>query len=117
MKNSDLDSEIKRLRVPERGQEFWDAFPDRVLAELRAGPVSSPLREPSMPEYAWGLGVALACVILGFSFGQSGVPKRLYSAVAQHERKLSQSVRQFPSHVCALMQDEHGMWVVMEDQQ
>lgn len=117
MKNSELDSEIKRLRVPERDQEFWDAFPDRVLTELRAEPVNRTLREPSMPEFAWGFGVALACVVLGFSFGQSGVPKRLYSAVVLHEHKLSQSVRQFPSHVCALMQDEHGMWKVMEDQQ
>ena len=44
MKNIDLDSEIRRLRVPERDQEFWDAFPDRVLTELRAEPVSRPLR-------------------------------------------------------------------------
>jgi hypothetical protein len=117
MKNIDLDSEIKGLRVPERSQEFWDAFPDRVLEELRAAPANRPAREPSMPRVAWGFGIALACIVLGFSFGQSGAPKRLYYAVVKHERALSESVRQFPGHVCALMQDEHGMWVVMEDQQ
>ena len=36
MKNFDLDSELKSARVPERGGDFWDAFPRRVLAELRA---------------------------------------------------------------------------------
>jgi hypothetical protein len=117
MKNIDLDSEIKRLRVPERSQEYWDAFPDRVLAELRTRPAEALAREVFMPRLAWGCGIALACLVLGISFGPSGASRRLYSAVAKHERALSRSVRQFPGRVCALMQDEHGMWVVMEDQQ
>ena len=66
MKNFDLDSELRALRVPERDQDFWDAFPQRVLAELRAGPAVPPARRTSMPRLACGFGVALACLAAGF---------------------------------------------------
>jgi hypothetical protein len=117
MKNTDLDSLIKGLRVPERDPRFWEAFPERVLKELRTAPANHPSREPLLPRIAWGFGVALACIVLGFSFGRTGEPRRLYYAVVKREHALSERVRQFPGRVCALMQDEHGMWKVMEDQQ
>jgi hypothetical protein len=117
MKNTDLDLEIKGLRVPERDPRFWEDFEDRVLKELRTTPANHTPPEPMLQRLAWGFGVALACVVLSISTGQSGLPKRLYHAVVKHEHALSESVRQFPGHVCALMQDEHGMWKVMEDQQ
>jgi hypothetical protein len=117
MKNIDLDSDLKALRVPERGQEFWDAFPGRVLAELRATPVVPPVRAPFLPWLVRGFGVALACLAVGLCLGQSRLPKRFCSAVLKNERELRQTVRQFPRHVCALMQDEHGLRSLVEDQQ
>src|SRR5208282_6822822 len=66
MKKFDLDSELKGLRVPEHDSDFWDAFPQRVLAELRVPPAFAPVRNPSVPWLAWGFGAALACLVAGF---------------------------------------------------
>ena len=116
MKDFDLDSELKALRVPERGQEFWDAFPERVLAELRSAPAVPPARRSSMPRLAWGFGAALACLAAGFCLGQSRMPKTVCYGLLKDEMKLRQTVRQFPARVDALMQDEHGLHKLIEDQ-
>lgn len=116
MKKFDLDSELKAVRVPQRGPEFWDAFPQRVMAELRAAPATSPARAPSMPRLAWGFGAALACLVAGLCLGKAHTPKMLCYAVIKNEKELRQTVRQFPSHIRAVMLDEHGLRKLVEDQ-
>lgn len=116
MKRMDLDSELKALGVPERGQEFWDSFPQRVLEELRAAPSAPPIRVLTMPRLAWGLGTALACLVTGLCLGHSRMGKTACYALRKDEKELRRTVRQFPVHIRALMQDEHGLGKLIEDQ-
>jgi hypothetical protein len=117
MKNFDLDSELKGLPVPERGEAFWEMFPQRVLEELRATPAPAPLRRTLMPRLAWGFGVALACLVAGFCLGHTRAPKRFCYVLLKDENELRRTVQQFPSHVCGLLQDEHGLSKLVEEQQ
>jgi hypothetical protein len=115
MKNFDLDSELKSARVPERNGVFWDAFPRRVLAELRAAPAAPPARARTMSRLAWSLGAALACLAAGFCLGQSRMPRTVCCALRENGKELRRTVRQFPVHVRILMQDEHGLHKLIED--
>jgi hypothetical protein len=116
MKNFDLDSELKTLSVPERGREFWDAFPQRVLAQVRAAPAAPPVRTTSMRRRAWGMGAALACLVASLCLGLSRVPKTACYALLKNGRELRQTARQFPGQLRALMQDEHGLHKLIEDE-
>ena len=115
MKDFDLESELRAMRVPERDAQFWDAFPQRVLAELRAPPPQPPVRHaPS--RLAWGAGLALAGLAAGFCLGHSRASKTVAYALVSNERELRQTIQQFPDHVRTLMQDEHGLHKLIEDQ-
>ncbi len=115
MKNFDLDSELKSARVPERGGDFWDAFPRRVLAELRAAPAAPPARVRTLPRLAWSLGAALACLAAVFCLGRSRMPGTVCCVLLENEKELRQTVRQFPARARVLMQDEHGLHKLIED--
>ncbi|MGA3179935.1 MAG: hypothetical protein ABSF38_06295 [Verrucomicrobiota bacterium] len=115
MKDFDLESELKALRVPERGQEFWDAFPQRVLAQLRSAPAPQPVRRMAPPRLAWAAGLALACLAAAFCLWQSRTERAVCYAFLRDERELRRTIQHFPDHVRALMQDEHGLHRLIED--
>jgi hypothetical protein len=117
MKNFDLESKIKSVRVPERGEDYWETLPQRVLTQLRAVPAERPVRRNSEPLMAWGFGVALACLVAALCLWQSRTPKAITYALLRDERELRQNLEQFPSRVGRLMQDEHGLHHLIEDPQ
>lgn len=67
MNDFDLESKLKTVRVPERGGEYWESFPHRVLAKSRATPVERPQRV-WLPRLVWGSSIAFACLVAGFWF-------------------------------------------------
>jgi hypothetical protein len=116
MKDSEINSELKSLRVPERDPEYWDTFPERVTAELRSAPSMPPARPPVWPRLAWSSGWALSCLAAVFLLGHSRAPKSLCYALLKDERDLRRSIQHFPDHVRTFMQDEHGLHRLIEDQ-
>jgi hypothetical protein len=116
MKDSDLESKIKAMRVPERGEDYWEEFPQRVLAELRAAPVERPARRDFMGGFLLAGRMALACLMLGFCLWQSRMPKALSHALIKDEKELCHSVERFHDNLGRLMQDEHGLHRLIEDQ-
>ena len=114
MKDADLESKLRALRVPERGEDFWDAFPQRVIGQLRASSVERPVRRSS-PVRSWAAGAALACLVAGICLGQSPVPKTVCRGLVENEKELRRTVWQFHSNVRALMLDEHGLHRLVED--
>jgi hypothetical protein len=117
MKEFDLDSEIKSLRVPERGRDFWDNFPGRVMAELRAAPEVRHVPTASMPRLAWGLGLALGCLAASLCLGPGPMPKTISHAWLKDRMAFSQSAARIQNKLCTLIRDEHGLHRLIEDQQ
>jgi hypothetical protein len=116
MKDFDLESKLKALRVPERGEDFWEAFPQRVMGELRRAPAEQSLLRAFAPRLAWAASMAMACLVAGLCLGASRMPRQVCHALVKDENELRQTVRQFPGHVRALMLDEHGLHNLVEDQ-
>jgi hypothetical protein len=115
MNDFDLKSKIKAVRAPERGAEYWEAFPDRVLAELRAAPVHAPAPQSDLSGLWWIGRLALACLALTFCLWQSGMPRALSHALRQDEMAFRQSVTRVHDNLDRLMQDEHGLHRLIED--
>lgn len=120
MNDSELEQKLKAVRVPERPEEYWDAFPRRVLAELRAAPAARQPERRWQPRLAWGFALAAACLLIGFIIGhrQAGGDRTQDRALAwlQNESALREVLTLFPNRVRAIVQDEHGMQLVLSEQ-
>jgi len=115
MKDFDLESKVKAMRVPERDEDYWEAFPRRVLTELRAVPAERPARRSFMPGLLWGGRLALTCLMLTFCLWQSRMPRAFSHAFLKDEKELRQSVTRFQNNFGRLMQAEHGLHDLTEN--
>jgi hypothetical protein len=116
MNDFDLESKIKGLRVPDRDEDYWEDFPRSVVVELRRRPLEEPARRIFMPGLLRGARLALTCLMVGFCVWQSRMPREISHALRQNEKELRQSMARFENNLGRLMQDEHGLHKLIEDQ-
>jgi hypothetical protein len=134
MNDKDLDALLKSNHVPERAGEYWEQFPGRVMGKLhwRAQRAANGLvgeRDPNAaarhkPRFhflrlpAFGVGVALACVLLGFALGfwkgqHSTAPER--SQIAEALKCFREVKGLFPNQVESIVFDDKGARLVLAD--
>ena len=120
MKDLDLESKIKSVRVPERDGEFWQALPQRVLAKAQAAPGPAPGAIPS-PLFDHSLFTllnsrfALAVLLLGLCLWQSRMPQAISHQLLKEQREMRQALAQFPQRLDNFMRDEHGLHHLIQD--
>jgi hypothetical protein len=117
MKEFDLEKTLKAARVPDRPQEYWETFPGDVLARLRTTPKIRHTGHRWRPQLAWGFGVAFACLAIGFAIGHWHAGRQTADpyALLQNEKVLREVLALFPNRVRAIVQDEHGLQLVLSD--
>ena len=116
MNDFDLEKKLKAARVPERPAEYWEDFPRLVLTRLSAAPKRLEAEHRWQPRLAWGFGVALACLLIGFAIGHWHGRKDTDSfALLQNEKMLREVMAMFPNRVRAIEQDEHGVRLVLSE--
>ena len=119
MNDSDLDKKLKAAPVPARDEDYWESFPRLVSAKLRTTPAGRPMVERHwLPRLAWGGGIAFACLMLGFALGHWHGQKQKNDpyALLQNGKMLREVLTLFPNRVRAIVQDEHGVQLVLADQ-
>jgi hypothetical protein len=109
MSDFELESKLKSVRVPEKTDGYWEDFPARVRSQLHRPAVMEQTRTHWMPQWAWGSGLATACVILCLSLGPA------LQNVAKDERALQRDAARFPHQLHLLMADEHGMQYLVSE--
>jgi hypothetical protein len=108
MKDFDLDSHLKSMRVPERDEEYWADFPQTVLAEARVVPARQrPVFCFFLPE------LVTVCLVAAFCIWHGGLTRSL----SRDERQLRATLVRLPNNMSRLMQDEHGLHRLIEDPQ
>ena len=128
MNNDELDKILKSARVPERAGDYWEKFPDRVMAKLHwrkqnaearqlARPRSSSFRFLRLPVF--GAGLAVACIILGFGLGlrigrQSIAPER--AQLAEALKCYREIAGLFPNQIQSIVFDQKGAHLVLAEQ-
>jgi hypothetical protein len=117
MKNFDLESKIKSVRVPERDGEFWQTLPQRVLAKAQAAPEPKTHAAPFRHSLFTVLNsqLALACLVLGFCLWQSRMPQAVSRVLLQDEQEVRQTLDRFHGRLDMLMRDEHGLHNLVQD--
>jgi hypothetical protein len=117
MNNSKLDDKLKAAREPAQPKDYQAAFPQMVLANLRSATWKpAPARRSLLPRLSWGLATA-ACVVLAFAIGhwrgQTGVVAG--QDVLANARLVQETLALFPNRVRAIVQDEHGLSLVLSE--
>jgi len=138
MNDKELNEVLKRAAVPERGADYWERFPDRVMAEMeRLGQAARTERKAAasvgagtdasnawswatvlrslVNKPAFALGMAAVCLTLGFVLGlrrgqrSSGSDPQL--AEAQQYFREIQGL--FPHQLQAIVFDQQGAHLVL----
>jgi hypothetical protein len=117
MKQSELNSILKKARLPERSEEFWETFPYRIKSRLKQPPKQIADRNRSgFPRLAWGLATAI-CILVAFVIGHwSGRLETKTAAsqdVLQNARFIHETLAMFPNQVRAIVRDRHGLNLVL----
>lgn len=118
MNNSELDRILKAAKAPERPEEFWAQFPRRITSRLHWNSAAPEARSRHwFPRLAWALTAAAACLLIGFMLGhQRGQKDTLAeSGLLQNEKVIKEMLAMFPNRVRAVVQDEHGLNLVLSD--
>jgi hypothetical protein len=119
MNHSDLEAKLRSVPVPSRSEDYWDAFPRQVRAQLRRpAPVRRTVGEVWLPRLAWGGGIAFACLAVSLSVWFA--PVELQHATPAAMLKSGRPFREL-AHISnrlrVLLQDEHGLNYLVADQE
>ena len=115
MKDADkrLDELLKRGRVPERSEGYWEAFPKRVTAQLTAGARSSAT---AGLRHSWSWGLAFATVCLGIALGVGLWLQARRPAAVNYAKLYREVAAMFPNQVRAIVLDGGDVRLELSEQ-
>ena len=118
MKTPELESILKKARLPEIPEESSAMFPRRIVARLKSNGSPPHTVRHFLPRLAWAFGLA-ACVVMAFAIGHwSG---RMETKAGPESDSLAsiklirETLAMFPNRVRAIVQDEHGLNLILSD--
>jgi hypothetical protein len=116
MNESELNRILKAAKVPERAEEFWARFPRRVTARLHWKPAMKA-NAGHFWRLAWALAAITACLVIGFVAGHRRGHEEAVAenGLLQNAKVIQETFAMFPNRVKAIVQDEHGINLVLSD--
>ena len=119
MNKDELDSILKKARMPQPPDEFWEELPGRIARQLnRPSMEERPMRQNWFPRFAWAAGT-VACVLIAFAVGHWHGRMQAESAESQdilaNVKLVRETLAMFPNQVQAIVKDTSGLHVVLSD--
>jgi hypothetical protein len=119
MNKPELDSILKKARTPEPPEEFWTEFPQQVARGLNQARTETFRAERNwFPRLAWGLATAI-CILAAFAVGhwRGQTETKASTDVLANAKVVGETLAMFPNQVRAIVQDEHGLNLVLSENQ
>ena len=118
MNPSDLDSILRRARLPEIPGESLEMFPRRVVARLKR--YNAPIRNSGkfFPRLAWAFGLAICVVVVIATAHWTGGEKMKFDSTNDalaNVKVIRETLALFPNQVRAIVEDKHGIRLVLSD--
>jgi hypothetical protein len=118
MNKSELESIMKKARLPEISAESLEMFPRRIASRIkRNDPPVHGTRNLS-PHLAWAFGLA-ACVVIAFTIGRWHGRTEIATIPTTDSltsiKLIRETLAMFPNRVRAIVEDEHGLNLVLSD--
>jgi hypothetical protein len=118
MNKLELESILKRARLPEIPGESLEMFPRRIVAGIKRNDLPVRSTRNFSPHLAWACGLA-ACVIIAFAIGHWRGRMETGTIPATDSLTSTTFIREtlamFPNRVRAIVQDERGINLVLSD--
>src|SRR5579871_3346713 len=119
MNDSELDQKLKAAREPARDTRYTEEFTQSVLKNLRSATWQpAPARPAWRPRLAWSF-AAVVVIVAAFALGHRQGKMELASSEKgplENAKLIHETMAMFPNQVRAIVQDEHGMKLVLADQ-
>ena len=116
MKKPELDSILKRARLPEIPEESLAMFPRQIVTRLKRNDLPARASRNFPPRLAWAFGLA-ACAIIAIAIGLRHEPTKTITAndSLASAKLIRETLALFPNRVRAIVQDERGLNLVLSD--
>jgi hypothetical protein len=117
MHKSELDSILKKARLPQPPKEFWEEFPQQIVRGLNQARTKSYHTERNwFPRLAWGFATAI-CILAAFAIGHWRGHRETQAStdVLADAKLVHETLAMFPNQVRAIMEDERGLNLVLSE--
>lgn len=116
MNQPELKSILKKARLPEIPEESLAMFPRRIVTRLKRNEPPTRAARNFPPRLAWALGLA-ACAIIAIAIGLRHEPAKTIPAndSLASIKLIRETLALFPNRVRAIVQDGHGLKLVLSD--
>jgi len=117
MNNPELDSILKKVRLPEIPEESLALFPRRIVAGIKRNDPPARAARSSSPHLAWAFGLAACCVVIAFAIGhwRGRMENQTFPATDSltNIKLIRETLAMFPNQVRAIVEDERGISLVL----
>lgn len=124
MNDAKLDKLLKTIQVPEPAPEYWERLSGRVSATLQWRSARTTVedvpatRRPRYALAAWGVGLAVVCVILGFALGHWRGQSEALAAngLLQNGKVIQEMLSLFPNRIRAVVQGQGEFHLLLAEE-
>lgn len=116
MNQPELESILKKARLPEIPGESLEMFPRRIVARLKRQDATARAARKFSPRLAWAFGLA-ACIVIALALGHWRKPVEPAAAndSLTDAKLIRETLALFPNRVRVIVQDERGLNLVLSD--
>jgi hypothetical protein len=118
MNQPELESILKKARLPEISGESLEMFPRRIVARIKRNDLPNRAARNFSPPLAWAFGLA-AFVVIALTIGHWSGRMETGTIPATDSLTSTKLIREtlalFPNRVRAIVQDERGLNLVLSD--
>jgi hypothetical protein len=117
MNKAKLNAILKKARTPQPPEEFWAEFPQQMARGLNRTRTENFRAERNwFPRLAWGFATAI-CILAAFAVGhwRGQVEMKTSTDVLADAKVVRETLAMFPNQVRAIVEDEHGLNLVLSE--